>query len=167
MSERSVDPRAAESGVAEMGRLADAGQTEAGTVNRSGDAPIVIDPRATIGAATIDILLVLLFVLIGRGSHNEGFSPLGTLQTLWPFVAGLALGWVVTFAWRHPRHISWPGIPIWLVTIAAGMLLRMASGQGVQLSFVIVASIVLGVFLVGWRVLVRLVGTAARRRAAR
>jgi hypothetical protein len=141
--------------------------TEAETFDPYVDAPIEIEPRAIVGAAIVDILLVLLFVLIGRDSHNEGFSPLATLQTLWPFVAGLALGWVVTFAWRHPRYISWPGIPIWLVTIAAGMLLRMASGQGVQLAFVIVASVVLGVFLVGWRAIARLVGAAARRRAAR
>ncbi|MCU1577219.1 MAG: rane protein [Leifsonia sp.] len=161
MAERSVDPDTAETGMAK------AGATEVGTVDRTADAPSPIDPGAIVGAAIVDILLVVLFVVIGRGNHNEGFSPLGTLQTLWPFLAGLALGWVVTFAWRHPRHISWPGIPIWLVTIAAGMLLRMASGQGVQLSFVIVASVALGIFLVGWRVVARLVQKASRRRAGR
>jgi len=31
------------------------------------------------------------------------------------------------------------------------MLLRAASGQGVQVAFVIVAAIVLAVFLIGWR----------------
>jgi hypothetical protein len=42
------------------------------------------------------------------------------------------------------------------------MLLRVLSGQGVQLSFVVVTTIVLGVFLLGRRALSRRIG---RRRA--
>ena len=44
------------------------------------------------------------------------------------------------------------------------MLLRAISGQGVQTAFVIVASIVLAVFLVGWRGVIALI---LRRRAPR
>ena len=38
------------------------------------------------------------------------------------------------------------------------MLLRVASGQGVQVGFVVVATVVLAVALLGWRVVVLLVG---------
>jgi hypothetical protein len=43
------------------------------------------------------------------------------------------------------------------------MLLRVASNQGVQLSFVIVASVVLGVFLLGWRAIALLVKRSRSR----
>ena len=109
---------------------------------RPGTASVVI-------AAAIDAALVLVFVLIGRSSHNEGL--LGTLQTLSPFVGGLLLGWIIMRAWRSPRRIVWTGIGIWVATVAGGMLLRWVGGQGVALSFVIVATLVLGVFLLGWR----------------
>jgi hypothetical protein len=100
-------------------------------------------------SGAIDVLFVVAFVIIGRASHGE--SLLGTLVTLWPFLAGLAIGWLVMRAWRGPRRL-WPtAVVVWLVTVVAGMLLRLVSGQGVETSFVVVATLVLGVFLVGWR----------------
>jgi hypothetical protein len=120
--------------------------------------------KTALVAFVIDVALVLVFVLIGRRSHSEADSIAGTFATLWPFLIGLVLGWLVTFAWRRPLAILWPGIPIWLMTVAVGMLLREATGQGVQVSFIIVATIVLGVFVVGWRLLSL---PFARRRALR
>ncbi|UFS60785.1 DUF3054 domain-containing protein [Subtercola endophyticus] len=120
--------------------------------------------RTIVIAAVVDVVLVLVFVLIGRSSHSEGFSLGGTLVTFWPFVVGLVVGWVATRAWRYPLRLVLPGIPIWLFTVAVGMFLRVLSGQGVEVSFVIVALIVLGVFLLGWRLIA---GFVARRVAAR
>jgi len=106
-------------------------------------------------AAVLDAGLVLVFVLIGRASHNEGL--LGTLQTWWPFLGGLAIGWVLMRAWRSPQRIVWTGIGLWVATVAGGLLLRVASGQGVQLSFAIVTAVTVAVFLIGWRALALLV----------
>lgn len=106
-------------------------------------------PASVIVPASIDAGLALVFALIGRASHGEGL--LGVLTTWWPFVGGLAIGWLVLRAWRSPRRIVWTGIGVWLCTVAGGMLLRLASGQGVQPSFIVVATIVLGLFLLGWR----------------
>jgi peptidoglycan/LPS O-acetylase OafA/YrhL len=106
-------------------------------------------------SAVIDVVLVLAFVLIGRASHGEG--ALGTLNTVWPFLVGLVVGWLLARAWRRPRRIAWTGIIVWVSTVIVGMLLRLASGQGVELSFVVVATIVLAVFLVGWRAIALLV----------
>ncbi|MCU1481579.1 MAG: rane protein [Subtercola sp.] len=120
--------------------------------------------RTIVIAAVVDVVLVLVFVLIGRSSHSEGFSLGGTLVTFWPFLVGLVVGWVATRAWRYPLRLVLPGIPIWLFTVAVGMFLRVLSGQGVEVSFVIVALIVLGVFLLGWRLIG---GFVSRRVGAR
>jgi Protein of unknown function (DUF3054) len=102
-------------------------------------------------AAVLDTACVLVFVVVGRRSHGEQLNIGGVFQTLWPFFTSLVLGWLVTLAWRTPLNVRWPGIPVWIVTVAGGMAFRAAFMQGVELSFVIVAAIVLGIFLLGWR----------------
>lgn len=109
--------------------------------------------KAPLVAFVIDVVLVLVFVLVGRRSHGEAETAAGILDTMWPFLVGLVLGWLVTLAWRRPLAILWPGIPVWLMTVAAGMLLRVAAGQGAEASFIVVATVVLGVFLIGWRLI--------------
>jgi hypothetical protein len=44
------------------------------------------------------------------------------------------------------------------------MLLRVASGQGAALAFIIVAALTLAVLLIGWRGLASLVGRRTRER---
>jgi hypothetical protein len=43
----------------------------------------------------------------------------------------------------------------WLATVAVGMALRVAFGQGTAVAFIIVALGFLGLFLLGWRLLLR------------
>ncbi|WP_157896163.1 DUF3054 domain-containing protein, partial [Mycobacteroides chelonae] len=53
------------------------------------------------------------------------------------------------------------GIAVWVCTVLFGMILRRLSNQGVAFSFVIVASLVTALLLLGWRVIAnRFVGTA-------
>jgi len=113
--------------------------------------------------ALVDVALVVAFVLIGRASHNEG--ALGTLVTLWPFLAGLAVGWIGARAWRTPLTVRWTGLTLWAATVVVGMLLRGVSGQGVQFGFVIVTAVVLAIFLLGWRGIAQLVLRGRARRA--
>ena len=112
--------------------------------------------RTALLSLLADVLLVVVFVLIGRASHDEN-PVLGALVTLWPFLVGLAAGWVLSRGWRAPLAVVRTGLPVWGATVIVGMLLRVASGQGVQLSFVIVTCIVLAAFLLGWRALTKLV----------
>jgi hypothetical protein len=101
---------------------------------------------------------VLVFVIIGRASHGEGLT--GVASTAWPFLAGLAGGWLATAglagrAWR-PFGL-WPaGVGAWLGAVALGMLFRVVSGQGTAPAFIGVALAFLGLFLLGWRLLGRL-----------
>ncbi len=109
---------------------------------------------------------MVVFAATGRASHAENVLA-GLWQTSWPFIAALAIGWAVTLAWRAPLAPLRTGLGVWAVTVAGGMLLRGASGQGVQLAFVVVAASVLLAMLVGWRsvaALARLVAGAVRRR---
>jgi hypothetical protein len=116
-------------------------------------------------AALLDLVLVHVFVTIGRTSHHETLDLAGIGSTAWPFMAGLVAGWLVSLAWRHPLTV-WPtGAVIWAVTLGAGLLLRVVSGQGVQFAFVLVAAITLAVFLLGWRLVAQLVVRRSRRRA--
>ena len=106
-------------------------------------------------AALIDVCCVLVFVIIGRASHTKGESIGGIASTSWPFLAGLAAGWLVSRAWRRPVALRPAGIAAWLGTVALGMVLRVVSGQGTALAFIVVALAFLGLFLLGWRLLAR------------
>jgi hypothetical protein len=112
--------------------------------------------RAPWVAALIDVCCVLVFVIIGRASHTKGESIGGIASTSWPFLAGLAAGWLAARAWWRPLALRPAGIVAWLGTVALGMVFRVVSGQGTALAFIIVALAFLGLFLLGWRLLARL-----------
>ena len=113
----------------------------------------------------LDAALVVTFAAVGRASHDPDVWA-GLAITAWPFLAALVLGWLVARAWRAPRAVARTGLPVWAVTLAGGMLLRVVSSQGIAVSFVIVAGIVLAVFLLGWRLIALLVQRALTRRRA-
>ncbi len=102
-------------------------------------------------AAGVDACCVIVFVAIGRASHHHGESVGGLASTAWPFLAGLAVGLLVTRAWRRPAAIVPAGLGAWLGTVGVGMLLRVVAGQGTALAFIGVALAFLGLFLLGWR----------------
>ncbi len=52
--------------------------------------------------------------------------------------------------WRAPTSIR-TGVSIWLFVVVVGMLFRRLDGDGTALAFVIVATVFLGLTLVGWR----------------
>lgn len=121
--------------------------------------------RSIIVAALLDVIAVFVFTAIGRRSHAETLDLLGYANTVWPFLAGTLIGWLISRNWRSPAQL-WPrGVIIWVSTVAFGMLLRAISGQGVQLSFIIVASVATGILLIGWRLVAHFVarGRATRR----
>lgn len=114
------------------------------------EAPTTRPPAAAI-AALLDAVAIVLFVVLGRRSHDEGSAIGGTLEVAAPFLLAGALGWVVARAWRRPSALP-TGVAVWLVTVAAGLLLRRTVfDRGTAVSFVIVATIVLGALVVGWR----------------
>ena len=125
---------------------------------------IVDYSRWVLLSIVLDAVLVLVFTIIGRVSHGEDLSFGGVVKVAWPFLTGTLLGWLVTGAWKRPLALVRTGIPIWVLTVVVGMILRVVSAQGIQVSFVIVASVVLGVFLLGWRAIMAPVAKRSARR---
>jgi hypothetical protein len=117
--------------------------------------------RRPLVALLLDAVLVLVFAGVGRASHDESSPVVGVLATAWPFLVGTGLGWLVVRLVRHewPLDVA-PGVTVWFATVLVGMLLRHAVGSGTAVSFVVVASVVLALFLLGWRA----VGAYAVRR---
>lgn len=107
-----------------------------------------------IRAAAADAVLILVFAALGREAHQRGDVISGVLLTAWPFLAGAAAMWLMMLAWKAPFS-PWPaGVGIWLGTVAIGMLLRALTNQTVVVTFIIVALVTLGVFLLGHRIAV-------------
>lgn len=112
--------------------------------------------RRAQAALAADVACVLLFVAIGRRSHDEGGNVvIGALRVAAPFLLALALSWLVLRAWRQP--IAWrTGVAVWVGTVAAGMMVRRwGFDRGTATSFIIVATVALGVLLNGWRAIAR------------
>ena len=93
-------------------------------------------------------------MLIGRASHHDGGGVAGLTGTAWPFLAGLAAGEIVTGGWRRPAALIPTGVGVWLSTVTVGMILRVVAGQGTAAAFIVVALAFLGLFLLGWRLVV-------------
>lgn len=106
----------------------------------------------------LDAALVVLFAALGRRSHAHGLSLVGVLQTAGPFLCGTAAGWLLASALTDLATRSLPfGLVVVVATVVVGMGLRVALGSGTAWSFVAVASAVLTVLLLGWRLVARLV----------
>lgn len=113
----------------------------------------------TRAALAADAICILVFAIVGRVSHAEGVGLAGVLQTAWPFLTGYLLG-LVAAGGRSPLSRRF-AVRVWVATVAVGMLLRLLTGAGVPLSFVVVTTLVLGALLLGWR------GVVARAQRAR
>ena len=114
-----------------------------------------------------DLVLVVVFTAIGRSTHHDDvFGAWGQelWTTAWPFVVALIVGWAVLRAWKDPLAVVRTGLGLWLITVAGGLALRKLAGGGTALPFVLVATAVVLVFLVGWRLLANAGISALNRR---
>lgn len=98
-----------------------------------------------------DVLAIVVFVAIGRNTHDHGVSVAGLVSTMWPFVVGLFVAWSATLV-RHRLGASLrDGVVIAVITVTVGMALRVVAGQGTAFAFIVVALLFLGAFMGGWR----------------
>lgn len=99
----------------------------------------------------VDLLIVLLFIGIGRANHHHGDSLSGMASTTWPFAVGLVLGWLIVLVRHEDGSSLGAGLKVWLATVALGMILRVIAGQGTAVAFIIVALAFLGALMLGTR----------------
>jgi hypothetical protein len=105
----------------------------------------------------LDVCCVLAFVALGRHTHHDGDSAAGVWQTSWPFLTGLALGLLAVRAWRQPFALVPAGLGAWAGAAGVGMAVRVLAGQGTAPAFIAVTFAFLGLFLLGWRIVARIV----------
>lgn len=113
----------------------------------------------------VDFILVYFFAGKGRSSHHKSINIIDIWATAWPFVLGLLVGWGVAFVVNliaskdYSNHsfngsvIIPNGILIWLGTIIIGMLFRYFFHDEVNITFVCVATSLMAVMLIGWRLI--------------
>jgi peptidoglycan/LPS O-acetylase OafA/YrhL len=116
--------------------------------------------RRVVAPVVADLLAVLVFAAVGRRAHGE--DPTGLLVTWAPFAAGTLVGALAAHLSGRRLRTPAAGAIIVLATVLIGMVLRVVTGAGTALTFVLVALVVLSAFLIGWRAVLALV---LRRRA--
>ncbi len=114
----------------------------------------------------VDLACVVLFAGLGRASHGEHVVS-GLAHTAWPFLLACVVGWILAVVVHRDAASVAGGFIVWPVTALAGLSLRLISGTSARWSFWIVATGVLCLFLMGWRVLrTVLIARSARHRVA-
>jgi hypothetical protein len=99
-----------------------------------------------------DLTAVLLFVVLGRASHDEGTWLVEVAATAAPFLVGAVMGWMVLLRLGWPPPAVSSGLVVLGATVAIGMLVRnLVTGRAIPLSFVVVATLVLALLMLGWR----------------
>ncbi|KJX75754.1 DUF3054 domain-containing protein [Mycobacterium lepromatosis] len=116
-----------------------------------------MQPRRSLAWLATDIVAVLVFCAVGRCSHAEGLTVTGVAATLWPFLTGTVIGWLVSRGWQRPTAVFPTGVVVWLCTVVAGMALRKVSSAGAAVNFMAVAAPATAALFLGWRAAVGLI----------
>ena len=105
---------------------------------------------------TLDAVIILIFVIVGRDTHQESQTVLDVIETAAPFLWALLAGWLVTRAWKDPISFR-TGIGVASVTIVGGVVLRrLVYADGIATPFIIVTALFLLATMLGWRGVVQL-----------
>lgn len=115
--------------------------------------------RRQVTALSLDVVSIVVFAAVGRRSHDESRGLGSVLSTAAPFLVALLVGWGATKVLSRRRsHLRDgadrdAGVVIWIVTVGLGLVLRRTLwDRGMAFAFVVVATLVLGVFIVGRRI---------------
>ena len=103
-------------------------------------------------AVGLDVVCFLVFAIAGRHSHGESDAFRSVVIVAAPFVCAWL---VVAFLSGVYRSSSLGRVVLaWLVAWPIALALRSLTGRGVPASFDVVALLVNGALLVGWRAVV-------------
>jgi Protein of unknown function (DUF3054) len=110
---------------------------------------------------------VLVFSFGGKSSHEASSSDWVVLAIVWPFALSVAVAHAVLLMGGRRTRRLWPeGVLIVSATFVLGMVLRVLSGRGIAVGFLVVAAVFLALSMLGWRTALRLVTNENTKRAA-
>lgn len=75
-------------------------------------------------ALIVDLVLVVLFTIIGHYTHSHNFDPQGLLTTAWPFLVGLGIAWLLAAVWDRPIAPLATGTGVWAITTSSSAASR-------------------------------------------
>jgi hypothetical protein len=105
-----------------------------------------------------DLLCVLALALGGTSSHDEDGSLWLVLVIAGPFAVAAVSAHAALASRGRRASRAWPdGVIVLAVTYLLGMVLRAASGRGLDPAFLVVAGTFLAVTMLGWRGVLQLV----------
>ena len=118
-------------------------------------------PRRTAGwllPVVADLVCVLVFAAAGKGTHEASDSEWVVLAIVWPYALSVVLAHTgLLLRGRQTRRV-WPeGAVVLAVTYVLGTVLRLVSGRGIAVGFLVVAVVFLALTMLGWRAILRLV----------
>ena len=113
-------------------------------------------------ALIVDVIAIAIFALLARIAHQTEDMPLnfaGWLSTWWPFLLGVLASWGLIAALKLDGHRVFPaGIMAWVVTVVVGLgIWSVRNGDIPHWSFVLVATVMSGLLMLGWRGIARLI----------
>jgi uncharacterized membrane protein YciS (DUF1049 family) len=109
--------------------------------------------RSRVLAFLLDVTSVLVFVALGRRTHEAGSGMLGYLEVAAPFLLALVVAWLAVLLSRRNPGTLVAGAVIAALTWLLGLLLRATVFDGgTATAFVIVAGLFLFATMLGWRV---------------
>lgn len=110
----------------------------------------------------LDVVWIVLFAVLGRRSHGADTALMGVVQTAGPFLAGYLVALLALRLPRAPTALG-RGAAAVAITLILGMAIRtVLYGRIPDPAFIAVATGMLVLGMIGWRLIVRLV---ERRRA--
>lgn len=106
----------------------------------------------------IDAVLIVIFAIIGVSSHDGDLGILNIARVAIPFMLPYLLLAVAIKPGQLIHNVFPTGIALWLITVILGPVLRaIMFGDSSAMAFILVTAGVLGVFLLGRRIISTLV----------
>ncbi len=106
----------------------------------------------------ITALLLAVFAFLARVAHQTDEMPLtvgGWASTLWPFLLGVGAAALIgaVARWDAVRIIP-AGVATWAITVLVGLgIWSLRNGELPHWSFILVATVMSGLLLLGWRLI--------------
>lgn len=118
----------------------------------------LVSPSRVLIADAVAILAFAIFARLAHNTPDAPFTVLTVLGTFWPFLLGGIAGHAICLGLKKPAFPVVPGgIIVWLSTAVAGLgIWALRHGEMPHWSFIIVATVMSGLLLLGWRIAVRL-----------